>query len=742
MIRYACHKLMTLVGTGFAIFASCTSALAQELHIPGVSTPRSQNRHNVLSGSRLGHRPLVSIGSGKIWYSEGPDPLGANGWTLTQVRQINSSGSGDQNLADVSPNLHTAKPNPAVPGEWIFTYITNNQTGIFRTSGSLPKSDADLSSAKVIVPTQDIVGVCIDPSNDGKTLYYTAISASGGIGHLCSIPMTGGTPKVLDNSAYGMLQVNPSGTKIAYAELNLNLLTAYLYVCDIDGSNKKCLTPNATYAASFGVPAWNHSGTKLTCIRYDGSTGLNSDLFAVNPDGSGLANLTNTANSDEAIAAYSPDDTQIVFSQTSNSTGDSNLMLAKADGTNAKILHTAAAGEYIGLIYWPSSPTQAVSLASLTLDPTTVVGGGTSTGTVTLNGKAPSGGALVSLQSDSSAASVGASVTIPAGGSSATFTVSTANSQADQSAHISASYSGKSVTAALTIKGQSIVGLSVSPSSVASGSSSPITGHVDLSSPAPNSGVKVNLSSNSSSITVPASVTVPSGQTGANFSVTAKKVTAETNATITGTWNSSSASTNIRIFVSTIKALKLSSTSVTGGNSVTATITLNGAAGSSGQTVSLVTADPSSTSVPDSIVVPAGANTVSFTVNTTGVSSDHSATITASTGSVSQKTVLTVKAPTLSSVSLNPTSVIGGSASTVTGTVTLTGKAPAGGLLVNLKSSSASAAKTPANVTIPAGSTAGTFSVTHSKVKATVSATITASKGTLSKTATLKVTKG
>ena len=64
-------------------------------------------------------------------------------------------------------------------------------------------------------------------------------------------------------------------------------------------------------------------------------------------------------------------------------------------------------------------------LSSVTLNPTSVVGGNPSTGTVTLTAAAPAGGAVVTLVSTGAVASVPASVTVPAGATSATFTVTT-----------------------------------------------------------------------------------------------------------------------------------------------------------------------------------------------------------------------------------------------------------------------------------------------------------------------------
>ena len=58
-----------------------------------------------------------------------------------------------------------------------------------------------------------------------------------------------------------------------------------------------------------------------------------------------------------------------------------------------------------------------VCLSAVTVNPASVVGGIGSTGTVTLSGTAPSGGAVVTLSSsNASVAQVPASVTVNAGG--------------------------------------------------------------------------------------------------------------------------------------------------------------------------------------------------------------------------------------------------------------------------------------------------------------------------------------
>jgi len=297
-----------------------------------------------------------------------------------------------------------------------------------------------------------------------------------------------------------------------------------------------------------------------------------------------------------------------------------------------------------------SSAPAAVSLSSLSLNPTSVTGGNSSTGTVTLSGAAPAGGAQVALSSNNGAASVPSSLAVPAGATSATFTVSTSAVAASTTVAISAAYGGVTKTASLTVTPASPPALSLSsltlnPTSGVGGAQSS-TGTVTLSGPAPTGGAQVALSSN------------------------------------------------------------------------------NGAA-----------------SVASSVAVPAGATTATFTVNTSVVTASTTVTISAAYGGVSKSATLTVTPPplpTVSSLTLNPTSVIGGVNST-TGRVTLSGPAPAGGAQVVLSSNNG-AASVPSRVFVPAGATSATFAVSTSVVLVSTSVTISALYNSTTQTATLSVT--
>jgi hypothetical protein len=91
----------------------------------------------------------------------------------------------------------------------------------------------------------------------------------------------------------------------------------------------------------------------------------------------------------------------------------------------------------------------------------------------------------------------------------------------------------------------------------------------------------------------------------------------------------------------------------------------------------------------------------------------------------------------LSSISLSTSSVVGGNP--VTGTATLTGNAPAGGVTVSL--SSGDPVTVPASVTVPAGSFSATFTISTRAVGGTLSGTITGTYSGTSKSAVLAVTR-
>jgi hypothetical protein len=92
-----------------------------------------------------------------------------------------------------------------------------------------------------------------------------------------------------------------------------------------------------------------------------------------------------------------------------------------------------------------------LAVTALSLNPTTVISGNSSIGTVTLNGAAPAGGALVGLSSTNSFVTVPDTITVAAGQTSGTFSANTAPFSSGQVfAEISAA-KGDTVNAYMTV---------------------------------------------------------------------------------------------------------------------------------------------------------------------------------------------------------------------------------------------------------------------------------------------------
>jgi hypothetical protein len=207
--------------------------------------------------------------------------------------------------------------------------------------------------------------------------------------------------------------------------------------------------------------------------------------------------------------------------------------LAVSTSTAAQI-QAQPGTNYTATLWVDPSPTAGP--LSVTLSPTSVYGGTTSQGTVTLSSPAPSGGTVVTLSSSNTAvATVPTSVTVPAGSTSATFTASTSAVSFQTLVAITASSGGATESATLKVNPApspvTVASLVLNPTSVHGGNKS--QGTVTLNEVAPSGGLVVTLtSSNTGVATVPASVTVPAGAQSATFTVSTNKVTNSTSVKI------------------------------------------------------------------------------------------------------------------------------------------------------------------------------------------------------------------
>jgi len=180
---------------------------------------------------------------------------------------------------------------------------------------------------------------------------------------------------------------------------------------------------------------------------------------------------------------------------------------------------------------------------------------------------------------------------------------------------------------------------------------------------------------------------------------------------------------------------------VVGGNTASGTVTIGSPAPLAGVIVNLRSDNTTIAQTPFSVNIPSGQNSVTFTITTTAVALTRTVTFTATSPGLAQSAsaTLTVTPPgsgTLSGLTISPGQVTGGA--NATGTVSLTGAAPAGGTTVTLKSNSIYAL-VPQLVTVQQGLSSASFTVTTTRPPSPQSATITATAGGVSKTATLTI---
>jgi trimeric autotransporter adhesin len=114
---------------------------------------------------------------------------------------------------------------------------------------------------------------------------------------------------------------------------------------------------------------------------------------------------------------------------------------------------TATSGSFSQSASLTVTPVGAAQLSALTIYPSQVSGGSSTTGTVTLSAPAPLNGVSVSLRSGSIlAAQAPFSVNVPAGRTSATFNITTSHVTFSTAVTITATANGSSQIATLTVQ--------------------------------------------------------------------------------------------------------------------------------------------------------------------------------------------------------------------------------------------------------------------------------------------------
>jgi alpha-tubulin suppressor-like RCC1 family protein len=638
-------------------------------------------------------------------------------------------------LASTDPGVVSVPSTVVIPAgasqSPVFTLTTNpvtapKQVSVWATYGSVTVG----ANLNVLLP--DLSAVLLSPA--------TLVGGSSASGNKVTFtgPVAGATTVMLTSSNPSVAPV-PSSVVVA-AGVSQSVAFSIPTIA-VDAVTQ--VTISATYAgtttsAALTVTPPAVSAVVLSPSSVSGGTPTTSNKVTLTGP-AGPSGVVVTLTSDRPPSATPPTTVTVPAGQLS-----SPLFTITTSAVSAST-SVAITATYGGASKTANLTIAPVVLSSLTLSPATAVGGGSTTlNTVTLTGPAGPSGAVVTLtSSDPSAATPPATVSVAAGQtSSAVFTISTANVATSTAVTITASYAGVSKSSNLTVNPLALSSLVLSPAAVTGGLST-AANTATLAGPARDGGATVTLTSSNPMIAVvPASVSVSAGASQSPaFGIATTPVITSTQVTISASYGGVTKAAILTVNPPVISSVGLFARSIVGGDSKTGNkVSLTGPAAAGGAIVILTSSNPAIAAVPASVTVAAGATqSPTFTITTNWVKASTPVTISASYGGVTKIATLTVNPPALSSLTLSPSTVIGG-LSTGSNRVNLNGPAGPSGVVVTLTSSDPGIAAVPPNVTVVAAAEQSPmFGIATNPVNTTTPVTISATYEGVTKTAALTV---
>ncbi len=642
-------------------------------------------------------------------------------WTFAGTTPVNLVGGGEE----IGPQVLRYDGTVICFGGGGNNAIYNSSTTTWAAAPSFPSNSAgqlDCADAPACLLTNGKVLVMTSPGlfNTGAVFFEWDGT------NLNSAPTN--SDAAFDSSFYG----SPMLMLLERVQVMFTDQSSNIYFYNSVGSPNSAWAPTITTAPANVAPGLSYtiSGTQFNGLSQSSAYGDDEQNATNYP----MIRITNNATS------------QVVYCREFNPSTMGICSGSTIVSTHFTVPSNIGAGPSTIQVVTNGIPSPAVAIVvgsntitSLTLNPTSIGGNSTSVGTVTLAAAAPAGGWVVSLSTEYPASvSVPASITIAAGSTSGTFTITPKQFSNVFGCDIYASDSNSGKQATLTVVGDSLSSLAVSPTTI--GGSQTATGTITLVSAAPPGGWLVKISDEyPNSISVQASVTVPAGATTATFTITTKPFLNNFSCDIYVADNTTGKQATLIVDGDSLSNLTLNPSTIASDTSSTATITLIRPAPPGGWVVTVSDQFPGSVSVPSTVTVPFGATSATFTVTSLKLSTNtFGCGVYISDGTTGKQATLTVTGDSLASLSFNPPSVVGGTPST--GTVTLAGPAPAGGWVVNLSTEYPSVDSVPATVTVPAGATSATFTITTKTTTTTYTCGVYAKDATSGKNANLTIT--
>lgn len=128
----------------------------------------------------------------------------------------------------------------------------------------------------------------------------------------------------------------PTGRSIAFTRWDSTGSDRSLFIARADGTRIRRLTDEScgVLGCEDGSASWAPGGQTIAFLRVQ--RGVETDIYTVRPNGSGLSRLTNTRTLNEERPAWSPDGTKLAYVGRVGS--DVGLYVVNADGTGRRRL--------------------------------------------------------------------------------------------------------------------------------------------------------------------------------------------------------------------------------------------------------------------------------------------------------------------------------------------------------------------------------------------------------------------
>jgi hypothetical protein len=232
-----------------------------------------------------GRTVLLHSGYDPAWAADGERLAFRRDWDVFTAR---ADGSNELLVFDRSIPLAGRSPSYSPDG----TMLAIGQTACFPFAGCFDSVVVGPSGGPTFAEISDQAA---EPtwSPDGLRIAFsrTIYESSYGISTI-RFPSRDGLTQLTDKEDYHP-NWSPDGTRIAFDRGNGG--SYGIWVMNADGSHQTRITNNPT--GDFDSdPAWSPDGSKIVFVRQ-------GDLYTINPDGTGEANITKTAT----VTEYSPD---------------------------------------------------------------------------------------------------------------------------------------------------------------------------------------------------------------------------------------------------------------------------------------------------------------------------------------------------------------------------------------------------------------------------------------------------